>query len=68
MSNLGTQYPLFVRRREAAAMLAVSLPTFLRLENSGKLPPRVQLGRVVVYRTEDLVAFVRDIETVGQFA
>jgi excisionase family DNA binding protein len=48
--------------KEAAAFLAISLPTLYRITKAGELA-HVRIGRSVRYRLEDLEQFLNDRST-----
>jgi hypothetical protein len=50
--------PLFIDRRPAARIISLSYSTLAHLARSPAGPPLCRVGRRVVYRTEDLVAWV----------
>lgn len=57
--------PLLVDRKEAAAMLGVSLRSFLRLVERGVAPAPVRLGRLTRWRVADLEAFAARLTAEG---
>lgn len=57
--------PLLVGRKEAAAMLGVSLRSFLRLVERGVAPAPVRLGRLTRWRVADLEAFAARLTAEG---
>jgi predicted DNA-binding transcriptional regulator AlpA len=50
--------PLLVRRKAAARLCGVSLPTWDRLDAAGKTPSAIRLGGAKLYRAAELAAWV----------
>ena len=42
----------------AAALAGVSRATWQRLRSAGKLPPAIRLGRKVLWRREEIIAWI----------
>jgi excisionase family DNA binding protein len=50
--------PLLIPDTAAAALAGVSRATWQRLRAAGKLPPAVRLGRKVLWRREEIAAWI----------
>jgi len=50
--------PLLIGDRDAAALAGVSRASWQRLRAAGKLPPCVRLGRKVLWRRAEIVAWI----------
>ena len=55
-----TPEPLLVDVGEAAALLAVSVPTLRRMISAGRTPQPVRLGRLLRFRRADLLQWIAD--------
>jgi excisionase family DNA binding protein len=52
------ELPLQIPDTAAAALTGVSRATWHRLRAAGKLPPSVRLGRKVLWRRDEVVAWI----------
>ena len=56
--SVDTPAPLLIPDRAAAALAGVSRAHWHRLRVAGKLPPAVRLGRKVLWRRAEVVAWI----------
>ncbi len=60
--------PLMVRADQAAALCGISRTKWYELQSSGRIPRRIKLGEVSLWRVEDLRLWVREAcPTVDRF-
>jgi excisionase family DNA binding protein len=52
------QQPLLVRDVEAARLLGISRGSFRKLHDQGKVPAPIRLGRRVLWRVAELIAWL----------